>query len=516
MRVFLADDEDLELFGIEKMLSDMPLELEICGTARNGEEGLRRILELCPDVVISDVKMPKLDGVAMTRRLREQGFSGEIVFISGYQDFSCAREAVSLGAREYMLKPVNRMELERLLSLLAGEELPVKSPAEREFLPGADMQREVVRRLLSGDWQEEDGLLKKAAGAGLYLESGEYAVMAADCGRIPEQGLEIAEHLRSRYGCSSGVLTEEGILTLIFCFSSILKEEAVMAHLIDCGEELLRELQLACEGEYCVGFSELSSSPLQMGALLLQASSALQECFHMGYGKVFFFEEAVAEKEENDLSIYADEVISVLAAGDREKVREFSDRVFNAFGKRQSRESILGTAIEIIASAVMAVRKRVAPAASGISTHAEYTRLLQLKTKEEIKAHLEGVLNTLMDLAFAQKSNSSKSAAEQIKEIVDREYQKDLSVEEIAERIHFSPSYTRRVFKNKMGVTILDYLQSVRMEKARGYLLSPEYKVYEIGNLVGYENPSYFNLVFRKYYGVAPGAFREQYWGSKK
>ena len=373
-----------------------------------------------------------------------------------------------------------------------------------------------MRRLLSGDWQEEDGLLKKAAGAGLYLESGEYAVMAADCGRIPEQGLEIAEHLRSRYGCSSGVLTEEGILTLIFCFSSILKEEAVMAHLIDCGEELLRELQLAWEGEYCVGFSELSSSPLQMGALLLQASSALQECFHMGYGKVFFFEEAVAEKEENDLSIYADEVISVLAAGDREKVREFSDRVFNAFGKRQSRESILGTAIEIIASAVMAVRKRVAPAASGISTHAEYTRLLQLKTKEEIKAHLEGVLNTLMDLAFAQKSNSSKSAAEQIKEIVDREYQKDLSVEEIAERIHFSPSYTRRVFKNKMGVTILDYLQSVRMEKARGYLLSPEYKVYEIGNLVGYENPSYFNLVFRKYYGVAPGAFREQYWGSKK
>ncbi|MFR5899107.1 MAG: response regulator, partial [Neglectibacter timonensis] len=108
MRVFLADDEDLELFGIEKMLSDMPLELEICGTARNGEEGLRRILELCPDVVISDVKMPKLDGVAMTRRLREQGFSGEIVFISGYQDFSCAREAVSLGAREYLLKPVNR------------------------------------------------------------------------------------------------------------------------------------------------------------------------------------------------------------------------------------------------------------------------------------------------------------------------------------------------------------------------------------------------------------------------
>lgn len=176
MRVFLADDEDLELFGIEKMLSDMPLELEICGTARNGEEGLRRILELCPDVVISDVKMPKLDGVAMTRRLREQGFSGEIVFISGYQDFSCAREAVSLGAREYLLKPVNRMELERLLSLLAGEELPVKSPAEREVLPGADMQREVVRRLLSGDWQEEDGLLKKAAGAGLYLESGEYAV----------------------------------------------------------------------------------------------------------------------------------------------------------------------------------------------------------------------------------------------------------------------------------------------------------------------------------------------------
>ena len=60
----------------------------------------------------------------------------------------------------------------------------------------------------------------------------------------------------------------------------------------------------------------------------------------MGYGKVFFFEEAVAEKEENDLSIYADEVISVLAAGDREKVREFSDRVFNAFGKRQSREKM--------------------------------------------------------------------------------------------------------------------------------------------------------------------------------
>ncbi len=137
---------------------------------------------------------------------------------------------------------------------------------------------------------------------------------------------EIAEHLRSRYGCSSGVLTEEGILTLIFCFSSILKEEAVMAHLIDCGRNYCRSCSWPVR-EYCVGFSELSSSPLQMGSPAPTGQQRPAGVLSHGIRKGILFEEAVAEKEENDLSIYADEVIFGVGCGDREKVREFSDRV---------------------------------------------------------------------------------------------------------------------------------------------------------------------------------------------
>ncbi len=119
MRVFLADDEDLELFGIEKMLSDMPLELE---NMRDGAKWRGGFLELCPDVVISDVKMPKLDGVAMTRRLREQGFPERSFLFRDIRIFP-VRGGGKPGARS-ICSPVNRMELERLLSLLAGEALP--------------------------------------------------------------------------------------------------------------------------------------------------------------------------------------------------------------------------------------------------------------------------------------------------------------------------------------------------------------------------------------------------------
>ncbi len=84
------------------------------------------------------------------------------------------------------------------------------------------------------------------------------------------------------------------------------------------------------------------------------------------------------------------------------------------------------------------------------------------------------------------------------------------TIEDIAKRVYLSASYIRRLFKSQTGNTILNYLQAVRMEKALELLAQPQYKIHEIGMMVGYENPSYFNLVFKKYHGITPGAYRDQ------
>jgi len=509
VRVFLVDDEDIELFGMEKMLLALHPDIVVCGTARNGEEGIAKILQLQPDLVVSDVKMPKMDGVAMTRILRENGYSGEIVFISGYQDFTYAREAVRLGARDYLLKPVSKDELSRILSCVTEDGVSGTGSAKSGSNPCME-QKDFMRKLFQNEMALTE-IYQKAAAMGLYLESGIYSVMVISPGWTEDE--EAADGVCLQLGIPPCILMEQRYLAVLCHFSSIVTEEMALDHLTLSAERFLRKLDPSGRKNCRVGISEEFSSLQDARAYYQQACYALVENQKQGVGRLSFFEEATLERGTGDISDFSDEVIDVLASGAPQKVSGFVEKIFNSFPETYPWESILGIVIEIVASAILAIRKRIPSDKSSFSTHEEYRKISKLSNRAQLQEYLQNTLLTLMEAAFLQKEASGQTAAEQIKEIIDTEYFKDLSVEWIADCIHFSTSYTRRVFKNKMGITVMDYLQSVRMEKAREYLTASTHKVYEIGSLVGYENPSYFSLVFRKYYGVSPGDFRKQFFG---
>lgn len=252
-KILLIDDEDIELVGLTHMIESFHLPIEISGVCRNGVDGVDKVLTIKPDMIITDIRMPRLSGIEMLEKLKERAFQTHVIIISGYEDFHAAKKGMALGAKAYLLKPVSRDEL-------------------------------------------YTALCNVLEAMGLKTEKSKIAVPAP-----PE--------------------TDDDFLN---------------------------------------------------------------EC----------------------------------------------------------------NAAQVI---------------------------------------------------------------EKIIKIVQQDFILPLSVDAIAKRVYLSPSYIRRLFKNYTGVTLTNYILSVRMEKALEYCSVLQYHVYEIGGLVGYDSPSYFNMVFKKYYGTTPGEVRKRF-----
>ncbi len=121
-------------------------------------------------------------------------------------------------------------------------------------------------------------------------------------------------------------------------------------------------------------------------------------------------------------------------------------------------------------------------------------------------------INTIYFTKSKENNDNVIEIVDKIVKIIEKDYNQNITIEEISKKVFFSKTYIRRIFKNNMGMTIVEYITDVRMKKAIELLKYGEYKIVEIASLTGYSNPSYFNLTFRKYYGVTPKQYRMNHY----
>jgi two-component system response regulator YesN len=417
MRMLIVDDEDLEQEGLKSLIPSFGLDIEICGSAFDGREALALAQQLHPDIVVTDVRMPAMDGIALARQLRLQGYDCFILFISGFEDFQAARDALSLGASAWLVKPVNREELRGVLCGICdtANKLTVKKLEEErrgrrleELLP-LERQEFLKSLLLHKEPQDGGAVIVRAAALGMQLPPGRFAVMAAEMQDAP---LRLERRMDERFAglgramrfpdALEPVLLPGSRLALILTFAEIAGEETVLNRLESTAEQILVQAAAWCEACVGVGVSLIGCDPGDLGVLYGQACTALDEKLRYGLGRVIFFSEN--------------------------------------------------------------------PQQANADRHEQIVR--------------------------------------QVQKIVQNEIGGDLSAEAVAARIYLTASHLRRVFKNRTGVTLQDYVLRMRMERARELLREPANRVRSVAAKVGYESTSYFCLVFKRFFGVTPGDFR--------
>ena len=526
-RVLLADDEEEIRTGISRKIDWASLGFSLVGEAANGEEALELAEQLRPDVVLTDIKMPFMDGLELCRRLRQSLPGAKLVVFSGFDDFEYARQAVGMGVSEYILKPINAVELSEVLTKLRRQldsqrlERRDMETLRRRYEESLPILRALFyTRLLSGQLRP-DQVQDRAARYEIELPPGLWAaaLVHADLPGDGEDGqrdelvlLSAQSFLEEHFaleGCSARVILYGDTAALLVQLSGPdrlypLLEELERLSLLSqsyLGIPLTAGVGLPCQG------------PEELHRSVEGARSALDYRALMGGGRVIYIGD-LEPQSAAELSFEEEDQRQLSAAiklGTPEQVeqvvRGLMDRLKQA-GLSLSKCHLF--LLELVTCLIRLTRS------GGVAVEAVFganftgsVSISDFSSLEELGRWLGERCLKLHELLGRQRSDSAWKLVEQAKDYIAGHYSDEgLSVESLCSHIHLSPTYFSTLFKREVGLSFTAYVTQVRMEEAVRLLRDTDEKTYRIAERTGYIDPNYFSYVFKKQFGLSPSKFR--------
>ncbi|RKD33633.1 response regulator [Lacrimispora algidixylanolytica] len=510
MKLFISDDEIDVREGIRYLLNWSELGFYICGEGKNGQDTLEQIIRLMPDVVLLDIRMPKLSGLEVIKRAREQGFSGRFILLSGYSDFSYAQEAIRFGVTCYLTKPIEEKELEKAV-LEAKESIRNELDMQKKLLQYRDKARDSILH---------DILFNKANDSFLdyhdmMLESYVYqVVLYANYNQDSFQATwDFAEILRlANKNHNSLEFLKQNDLNVI-----ILKGDFALNRFQELVEHYISQPQKGSPLDSLfltygkpVYSAEHIHSSFEDAQLLMKRRFFCHFNQHvLGYmdlPKDFPTIKSNAFMENT----YPQQIGNHIQSANHQMLQEVLD---------QLKKDLYFADLEVpivkhtLADIMIQVKSILTHTYCGIEIPFPNNAAI-ISTIEE-KYYLYEILD-FFTLQFEMCMNAIGSPTREnvmdgILHYIQYNYQENLKLGTIADLFGYNSSYLGKVFHKATGKSFNSYIDEVRIENSKKSLLNDENKVYEIALLVGYTDVNYFHKKFKKYVGMSPAEYRRFY-----
>lgn len=523
--VLLVDDEEEACQVIMKKLDWEQMGFYIAGYARNGVEALELAEEMQIDVVMTDIKMPYMDGLELCRRLKESYPKTRAIIFSGFDEFEYAKEAIKIEVEEYMLKPVHVKELrevfERIKSNL-DREMDEKRNIEklREYymqsLPvlQENFYTSLLEGRIPGDSIEQYARNYKISLKGPYYIVTVLHISKGTDGEEMDPFL-LAVSVRKLAEEQLAGLWDSKVVTYLgdsIVISQLRKEEPVN-RFTDVMDRLCRMAKRVCNARVTAGIGHICSSPMQLALSYQGAKNAVS--YRVLYGNTRAISIAETDPQENaDLpweEPYIQKILKKIKMGEtgplKEAIGEFISRLG---GSRMSLQKYRILIMELITEIFRFGANNQMNLEEIFGKDSDvYTRAMQLESPEALGQWLKDNCLKMQNVILHERQDSTKSFVKKAIEYVAEHYpDQDLSIETVCGHLNVSASYFSTVFKKETGKTFINYLTDYRMEEAAGLLLSGNEKTYIIAGRVGYADPNYFSYVFKKQYGMSPSKYK--------
>lgn len=517
-RAILCDDNEIILEGLSRQIDWNSLELELCGTACDGEEGLRLIREIRPDLLITDIRMPYIDGLKLTELGREQNPELTAVIISGYDDFEYARTAMHLGVTDYVLKPINMDEM--LKALQTAVDTCRKLHQDQRM-----GQTELLRRFLSptpADWPTEQQCGRLSLDPSCCCCIMEVKIQNCDLDRLSETARYAAELKFSRLlqSIESGQVLpveKDHARCRLFLYGGTKKELTVLRR------QLVSQVRRLFSGDTKTATYDvtIASGNIQRGLSLAarsasQCEHALKYRFIKGVNATIFYEEVESYSrayEQQEVRQHPPEIdfLTPLKAQDKQALQKQLEQL-KTYLKQQGGESFLYMTLNV-GSLYTRLTRDLGEAGIDIGELfedpvEEFKRVTAPGTLDAVIENLRQSLFAICDHIHMNKSKYGKIIDDAVRYIRSHYHEPGFCMEEVAGAVSLSTSYFSTVFRNETGYTFTDYLIRVRMQKAKELMANTNLKIYEISSRVGYDNAAYFSAAFKRYTGVSPSEYQ--------
>lgn len=520
-RVILADDEPIILRSLKVAIPWDELNLEIVGEARNGEEALKLVREQSPHMIISDIRMPGIDGITLMKEVMAENAKRLFIIISGYGEFEYAREALREGAFDYLLKPIDHDEL---IEMLRRAKNNLEKQMENDKLLHSVQVLSVLARermfaeIIEGNhsqspmqhmsWLENSELQEEYFMAVLQLDH----FMKLNERWAPEEKklwLFAIRNILSESSLVHGALTvfpfHSGEWVLLFPGKCSARKE-------DIGNEIIHQIKLNTKLSCSMGFSQTMVGIEQLSEAYQSATQALFQRFYSEHEGVFLEAKSVADsyrevKYPKHLEISMLESIRTL---NHSRLLSLLDET-KVYIENQNLTKEIAERVIVELTVVLYRQYEHINLLPEWSLEGLLQEIHSLDSLNEVINELKNYFSKwIIENSVNQTKENMLSVITKTKEYIANNYHKDLSIDEVAEIADLSISHFCTLFKQISGYTFLEYLTQCRMDKAKYILKNSPVKVYQIAPLVGYQDPRYFTQVFKKVTGMTPSEYRDE------
>ncbi|MGA2381624.1 MAG: response regulator [Spirochaetia bacterium] len=531
-RLVLVEDEQIIRTGIATSVDWAGLGIDPVGEAEDGEQALALVERIRPDIIITDIRIPFIDGLELIERVKARISDVSVIIISGYDDFRYAQRALKLGVQDYILKPVDPEELTRVLRRICAERERSKTAArelvafrETEGLSRRLIQERLLRDILDNRLTRVEGLAGAAREmfplpgrrfAVLIAQLDDHRLMVAGMGGRESRELELAfaDFLRIAAEREPGLFhLEDGDANHLVCASA--EADDVLRQKIDRSAARIRQSAARLSGvTVSIGIGGIHEGPEGLRLSFEEATKAIAYTSIAGKDRVIAYEAVPQPGGTGPLSVFSEsELIWAVKLSDEEGIRANIELLLRDLLRAGDRivpylqmyvSSILTNCIGIIMEEGGSVEEVV------LDPVATWNGVLAHQTAAEVLNALREQLLAIAHYLEADRTGSQHHALEKAKKYIKRHYGRcELSLEEVARSVNLSASYFSSIFSKNEGVSFIHYLSRIRLERAKEMLLRTAYKTYEIADMVGYPNPTYFSSLFKRYAGLRPTEYRK-------
>lgn len=526
--VLLVDDEADVLQAMKKKIDWEALGFCLAGTAENGQEALEMAEQLHIDVVMTDIKMPYMDGLTLCKNLKQSYRNMKVIIYSGFDDFEFAREAVHLEAEEYLLKPISAGDMEAAFSKVRKKldqeydeyrNLNRLSEYYRKSLPA--MREQLVMGILEGRIAGERARAMMETYE-ICLDSPFYVVAALYMDVNPREEQPQPAQL---FTLSLKDMVQDYLMNRTRFFSTAFLDQVIVIFMLDEREEIdqvLYHLDQICK----MGFRVLKSSVTAAVGQICANTDALHTSYEeavnameyrsiLGSGQVLYINDIEPCSEENILVTEHEfqNLVHAVKLGNRDETNVAIAQIMDSIRKEPiSPGQYQLLFIELLSELMKIGRAYKLHPNQIFGEHAgSWQELYRMVTVDELEGWLQEVGTNLRHVLRHERRDSAARLTEQAKAYIEEHYKEsDLSADSLCRCLNVSAAYFSTIFKREVGMSFVAYLTKIRLEHALELLRTTEDKTYIIASRVGYMEPNYFSYVFKKQYGISPSKYRAE------
>lgn len=534
LKVFLVEDESIVREGLRDNIPWQQYGYQFVGEASDGEMALPLIQKTRPDVLLTDIKMPFMDGLSLSRIVHQEFPDMKIIIISGYDDFEYARQAITIGVEQYLVKPITRANLQKVLAELKTkieteqeqknyqEKFQNESREYEQFsrtnffvkvfegrMPVQDIYEEAAKLSLKINAPCYNLLMfnlqEKRAGENTGFESEDFARKREE---LLHYFVRYPENLVFRWNVNTyGVLIK----------GSVEQMKELTARCLENVERICQPTEDMLDWYAAVG------EPVERLSLLAECYSNVNHLFAYRFlmPHVHIFTREVTDSymprreggkiEDIDSAKMDPELIrDFLLRGSREDIPEFVESYLLAIEEALQSRMFQNYLVLHVRFVTLAYVESIGGDKDEFLSLAGAGQMQdQNLTMEEMEPYIRNMLDRAMELRDREADNQSKRVLKKALLYIEENYhQESFSLNAVAKEVNVSANYFSAIFSQAMEMTFIEYVTQKRMEKAKKLLRQTEKHAGDIALEVGYKDPHYFSFVFKKTQGCTPREYR--------